>query len=268
MNLVGNAVKFTERGEVVLVRRRVDARTRPTRWSLPRFEVRDTGIGIDAERAAAPVPAVHPGRQLDDAAVRRHRPGLAISKRLAELMGGEIGVESRPAQGSTFWFTVRLARTEATAPPLFPDILDGVRALLLVGNGTLRSALQLQLGGWGIEANAVDSWTLALERLSHGFDDGRPYDVVLFDDERRSPAGRLHARPGRRPGPGRTPLVVLTMHGRTGAMRLPDRPSTVVISRPIRGSASCSRRWRARSVGSAWPSRACCASRRRPVGRR
>src|SRR5581483_5755234 len=107
INLVSNALKFTDRGEVAV---RAELVERSDRHDVIRFTVRDTGIGIAAKQLAK---LFQPFMQADPSVTRRHGGtglGLAISKQLAELMGGAIGVDSQPGQGSTFWFTVRFER--------------------------------------------------------------------------------------------------------------------------------------------------------------
>ena len=151
-NLVGNAVKFTEQGEVVL---RVTLDESADDAALVRFEVRDTGIGIDGELKPRLFQSFV---QADGSASRRYGGtglGLAISKRLVSLMGGAIDVESRPGRGSTFWFTVRLERqAEARrAPPAPSARLAGRRVLVVDDNATNRQILRHQLGYWGLRVD-------------------------------------------------------------------------------------------------------------------
>ncbi len=148
LNLVGNAVKFTDQGEVVVAVSHI-AVGRDT--GDLRVEVRDTGIGLSA---AAQANLFQPFFQPDSAANRRYGGtglGLVISKRLVELMGGEIGLESAPGKGSTFWFTVRLKRREEPAPQASRwPLLAGARVLVAVGSPSARRVLVEQLRTWGM----------------------------------------------------------------------------------------------------------------------
>jgi len=179
LNLVGNAVKFTEEGEVVVGVRMVARRESNVTLS---FAVRDTGIGMSRDQQARLFSAFS---QADSSTTRRFGGtglGLAISRQIVELMGGTIDVESRVGAGSTFRFTVTL---EIAADPadLRPSTsLDGIRALVVDDNETAREILVQVLEGWGVTADAVASGTeciAALERAANGGE--RPYDLVLMD---------------------------------------------------------------------------------------
>jgi two-component system, sensor histidine kinase and response regulator len=114
LNLIGNAIKFTEQGTITLRCRLIEDNTEE---ALLRWEVADTGIGIDTAAQARLFTAFE---QADGSMTRKYGGtglGLAISKRLAEMMGGEIGVESELGKGSTFWFTVRLGKASSNAVP-------------------------------------------------------------------------------------------------------------------------------------------------------
>ena len=178
-NLVGNAIKFSERGEVVV---RVELAGRPDRRALLRFEVHDSGIGIAADR----IPYLfHPFTQADSSTTRKYGGtglGLAISRQLVSLMGGEIGVDSQPGQGSTFWFTTPFALPDS--PPVKETVsLAPARALVVQDHGTGRTLLQHWLRNWGLVAGVAETGSSALERLRSAAASGTAYDVVLIDCE-------------------------------------------------------------------------------------
>lgn len=146
-NLVANALKFTEKGEV-LVTGSVEEET--TEWLTARFEVHDTGIGITDEGRAR---LFQPFSQADGSTTRRYGGtglGLAISRQLVELMGGEIGVESDPGRGSRFWFTVRMRKKLPAPQAPGSDALNGRRLLIVEPNGALRAALRRRAEAWGM----------------------------------------------------------------------------------------------------------------------
>ncbi len=176
-NLVGNAVKFTEAGEVV-VRAEVEAATEGE--VRLRFTIRDTGIGIDTATRERLFQVFY---QADSTDTRRYGGtglGLAISKQLVELMGGGIGVESRPGLGSTFWFSVRLGRVADAGRPRLAE-LAGLKVLVVDDNATNRLILRDYLRHMGLEAvECVDGRT-ALEKLEAAADAGSPLPVALLD---------------------------------------------------------------------------------------
>ncbi len=185
-NLIGNAIKFTERGEVsVAVRVAEEA---PDAAALKdavtlKVEVRDTGIGIPDEVQRR---LFLPFSQADTSTTRRFGGtglGLAICRQLTELMGGRIGVVSEAEHGSTFWFTVRLARSGARlAPPgVPPEALRGLRVLVVDDNATNRRILREQLGGWGLSVEEAAGGAAALECLRAAAAGGRRHDLVVLD---------------------------------------------------------------------------------------
>ncbi|MFL5911731.1 MAG: response regulator [Gaiellaceae bacterium] len=179
-NLVGNAVKFTDNGEVVI---RVRHTAEDERSVLARFEVVDTGIGIDpADKARL----FEPFTQADPSTTRRYGGtglGLALARRLAEVMGGEIGVESELGRGSTFWFTVRFRKRDGgrSEAPAGQTTLEGVRALVVDDNETNRLVLEDQLRNWGVRADAVPGPADALERLWAAAGQGEAYQIAVVD---------------------------------------------------------------------------------------
>jgi PAS domain S-box-containing protein len=179
-NLVGNAVKFTEKGEVVL---RVTLASSSEDAAQVRFEVRDTGIGIDLGLRPQLFESFV---QADGSTTRRHGGtglGLAISRRLVQLMGGDIEVESRVGQGSTFWFAVRFERqpVAASAHSTPPTRLAGRRVLAVDDNATNRQILRQQLGHWGLRVTTGESGAEALAALRKAAASGKRYDLAILD---------------------------------------------------------------------------------------
>ena len=177
-NLVGNAIKFTETGEVVV---QVSQKRLDGDQCTLHFEVRDTGIGIPTDKVQR---IFEPFEQADAATTRKYGGtglGLAISKRLVEMMGGQIWLESTPGEGSTFHFTILLNRGSIEqAPPSFDR--DGTTRVLVVdASGTTRDILLELLQAWRFQSVGIDRGTLALEELARAARSGEPYDVVLLD---------------------------------------------------------------------------------------
>ncbi|WP_354185534.1 response regulator [Arthrobacter sp. UYCu712] len=179
LNLASNAVKFTASGEVA-IRVHVEEADADSGLGVVRFEVRDTGIGIDSADHDRMFESFS---QADASTTRRFGGtglGLAISRRLTEAMDGEIGVMSTPDQGSTFWFAIPLPAAPAPAI-LPPDLLTGLRVLVVDDNATNRLVLESQLAGWGMKPDAVTSGREALARSRAEEAAGRPYDIAVLD---------------------------------------------------------------------------------------
>ncbi len=179
-NLLGNAIKFTEEGEVVL---RTSLAEENNGESLVRFEVSDTGIGMTEDQQSR---LFRSFSQADTSTTRKYGGtglGLAISKQLVELMGGEIGVHSEPGQGSVFSFTVPLEKQpeEAPAAPSRLANLRSLHALIVDDNDTNRRLLRKQTSSWGIRNESVESGPRALETLRSAAQGGDPYDLAILD---------------------------------------------------------------------------------------
>ncbi len=183
-NFLGNAVKFTETGEVSVL---IDARPVEPEgedvgggWHELHFAVRDTGIGVPPDRMGRLFQSFS---QVDASTTRKYGGtglGLAISKRLAELMGGRVWVESEVGRGSTFHFTIRAEASEG-AEPVFESgdqpLLAGKRLLIVDDNETNRRIVELQTAPWGIESVSVESGAEALELLKRG----ERFDLMTLD---------------------------------------------------------------------------------------
>ena len=183
LNLVGNAVKFTDDGEVVVRAEVADNSTREGEVHL-RFTVRDTGVGISRDRQERVFRAFE---QEDTSTTRKYGGtglGLTIAARLVALMGGTITVESKPGRGSTFAFTALLGRQpdppEQTAdgPPV---LLHKLPVLIVDDNATNRHILEEWLRGWQMNPVAVGDGVAAMDTLWHGTACGRPFALALLD---------------------------------------------------------------------------------------
>lgn len=177
-NLVGNAVKFTVQGEIVI---RVSLVEEREEMLILWFEVSDTGIGIAPE---AQTHLFEIFSQADGTMTRRFGGtglGLAISKQLVEHMGGKIGVESVPEQGSTFWFTLRVRRSEANIDPHTQINLQGVRVLVVDDHALNRIAVRHMLNHWGFQVSTASDSAQALEKLRTAVQENNPYTIALLD---------------------------------------------------------------------------------------
>ncbi|HEX8160833.1 MAG TPA: response regulator [Pyrinomonadaceae bacterium] len=186
INLLSNAVKFTDLGGVAL---RVGRAGETRGHVVVRFDVTDTGIGIDASTQRL---LFRPFTQADGSAARRHGGtglGLAISKQIVEYMHGEIGVESAPREGSTFWFTARLGKQTGEAASAAADAakLAGVRLLIAGGDEISRKILQEQADSWGMQSAVAAGGAEALGMLRRRAADGDPFNVAILDA--RMPGG-------------------------------------------------------------------------------
>ena len=175
INLLGNAVKFTEHGEievqVALAAPQSDARP------ALRFTVRDTGMGIPQSLHED---LFEPFVQIDGSSTRRHGGagiGLTISRALVELMDGQIGVDSEPHAGSTFWFEIALEAVPRDRAS--PELLAGTRALLVDGNGAVRRTVSAQLEQLGMDVVVVDNPERAVGLLERAADEERPFRVLI-----------------------------------------------------------------------------------------
>jgi PAS domain S-box-containing protein len=178
-NLIGNAVKFTTTGEIVVSVTRVSTTDEETEF---RFTVTDTGIGISPEVQAR---LFQPFTQADSSTTREYGGtglGLAISKRLVNMMHGEIGIESRPGHGSTFWFTAQFPLRPATESlPLFTP-LPAPRILCVEVSLTCQTRLNMLLSAWGARVDSVSSGNEALAQITQA-QHAQPYDVVLLNPQ-------------------------------------------------------------------------------------
>ncbi len=184
VNLVGNAVKFTQKGEVVLEVTRVNRVTVDDKnRSTLRFSVTDTGIGIPENRkkglfdpytqAHASVAGIHQGTGL----------GLSISRLLSKMMNGNVGMESRENHGSSFWFTAVVEERPADSPGrrAYTRQIYGSRVLVVDKNPSNRKVLMDQLGSWQLSADEAKNGDTALGKLTRAAESGSPFTVAILD---------------------------------------------------------------------------------------
>ncbi len=181
VNLLGNAVKFTERGEIGIS---VELESQSDTEAVLRFSVADTGIGVNPEKHAQ---IFAPFTPADGSTTRRYGGtglGLAITTSLVRMMGGRIWIESEAGQGSTFHFTARFGLAAESVPStqaaLGRELPDG-RALIVDDNATNRRILEENLKGWGISSESVASGAEALAAIRLANDEGNPYRLLLLD---------------------------------------------------------------------------------------
>jgi len=234
-NLLGNALKFTNDGEVVVSVFPVEE---DESGMLIGFEVRDTGTGISAgDRLHIFNPVM-----IDGAASRQSggaRLGLVISKELAENMGGEIGVESEPGRGSTFWFTARFGRCE-TQPEqaAAPVDLSSVRALVVDSQPTSCAVLEQMFIAWGMHYENVPDGASALQKLKRASHRGRGYDLVIMEMVLPDMSGiELGCSIDEAIAPDSCRKIMLTSHGQRGDAQSARRAGLqAYITRPVRGA--------------------------------
>jgi PAS domain S-box-containing protein len=178
-NLVGNAIKFTEQGSVVI---RVASVEDGAKKVTMRFEVSDTGVGISRDAQSR---IFDEFSQADGSTTRKHGGsglGLAISKQLVEMMGGSIEVESAPGAGSTFAFTASLEKQEHVPMEATPmGMLTGVRALIVESTAINRGILHAQMSNWGMTNRVAATPEQAIELLAEAATRGAPFDIAIVD---------------------------------------------------------------------------------------
>jgi two-component system, sensor histidine kinase and response regulator len=213
LNFLGNAIKFTERGHITLDGKVLEETD--TDYLL-RFEVSDTGIGLNNEQQSRVFRAFE---QADNSTTRKYGGtglGLAITQRIAQLMGGEVGVESSPGQGSLFWLTARLGKGNGLSgvveDPLPADVEDrlrqahgGARILLVEDDPTNQQVALIQLRDVGLQPdlaqNGREAMRMALEN---------EYAAILMDMQMPEMGG-IEATQAIRQIPGRDKLPILAM---------------------------------------------------------
>jgi signal transduction histidine kinase/DNA-binding response OmpR family regulator len=233
INFCNNAVKFTERGEIVVTARVQES---DDKGQLVHFAVRDTGIGLTQEQMGRLFQAFE---QADASTTRQHGGtglGLAISKRLVRLMGGDVGVTSQVGQGSTFWFTAYLGKGEGKARRVVTPDLRGRRLLVIDDNAQAREVLSSMLESMTFKVDAAPSGQEGIELVRQAAQRGEPYDTVFVDWQMPGMDGieagrRILALPNLSPPPH---LVMVTAYGREEVMKQAEETSfESVLIKPV-----------------------------------
>ena len=180
MNLVGNSVKFTQKGEITV---NVELEKEINNRVSLLFSVRDTGIGIPRDKQEKIFESF---TQADGSTTRKYGGtglGLTICRRLVELMDGKIGVESEPGKGSRFWFRLSLEKQKQSkyTPQLLPPNIRGMRVLVVDDNKTNRIVLTKMMESFGCRVESVESGSQALKVLRRAVTEGKSFDLVLLD---------------------------------------------------------------------------------------
>jgi PAS domain S-box-containing protein len=232
-NLAGNALKFTERGEVVVV-----AEPDPESADTLRFSVSDTGIGIPESVRATIFESF---TQADTSTTRKYGGsglGLSIAKHFVEMMNGRIWVESTEGQGSTFYFTARFGAHPEARPASTPVALRGLKTLIIDDNATNRLILREMLAGWGASPAEADSGERGVSELGRAEREGSPFGLVLLDS--RMPGMDGFEAAGlilKHPGLANTTVLMLTSDNRAGdAARCRALGISAYLVKPVRRS--------------------------------
>jgi PAS domain S-box-containing protein len=234
-NLVGNAIKFTERGEVVV---EVGQQEHTGRIVTIHFAIRDTGIGIPLSRQKV---IFAPFEQADGSVTRRYGGtglGLAISAQLVDIMGGRMWVESEPGKGSTFHFTARFKVISGHAKRTSgkPVSLDGIRVLVVDDNSTSRRVLHEALTRWNMAVMLVEGGERALEAMEVAAQENDPFKLVIIDSGMPLIDGFAVAETIRQCSAlAETTIVMLTSKGRRGdAARCRELGIAAYLTKPVR----------------------------------
>lgn len=232
VNLLANAVKFTSAGEVVVnVSQHGEAEARSLR-----FEVRDTGIGVDHSAIDKIFDSF---AQADNTTTRRYGGtglGLAISRRLVELMGGQIGADSIVGEGSVFWFTVPVGVVlpEPGAPE--PIGVADLRTLIVAGNATARGIIRDHLASWEMTSETAVDGAVALDVLRAAVQSGRPYQLVLIDSGIPQMSGLELAARVKSDACLSAPRLLLLSASSSGREAAADAGIDGFVSKPVRES--------------------------------
>ena len=237
INLTGNAIKFTENGEIAI---HVSLEENDGTQATIRFEIIDTGIGIPDDLMGK---LFKPFSQLNSSSTREFCGtglGLTISKQLSEMMGGRIGVESREGKGSKFWFTAVFEKQPEPSKKreILPGDIRNKTILIVDDNATNRHVLREQLKSWGCRFDEASSGDEALRKMRQGIDDNRPFDLAILDMQMPGMDGETLGQKIKQDSDLKnTILVLMTSIGKRGdAKRLEKIGFVGYLTKPVKQS--------------------------------
>ncbi|MFH2059785.1 MAG: response regulator [Pseudomonadota bacterium] len=215
LNLTGNAIKFTEKGNVSLS---VNLLEETEKKVLLKFDISDTGIGIAKDKISCLFKSFS---QADASTTRKYGGtglGLAISKQLCLIMGGDIGVKSNEGKGSVFWFTARLAKQEIEEKPIvLPDNIQGKKILAVDDNAVQRKMLEAYFKTWDCQCAVVEDGKTALETLNDAVKENVPFDLLITDHMMPGMNGEMLGKKVKsHPALKNTLMIMLTSRGMNG----------------------------------------------------
>ena len=237
LNIIGNSIKFTDKGEVSVTAGLADE---DVKCVTIRFSITDTGIGIPENRMEKLFKSFS---QIDSSTSRKHGGtglGLAISKSLSTLMGGDIGVTSEEGKGSNFWFTAKFEKQMGICPVKFTELKEAEKQRILIvdSNRTNLNILGKMLSYWGFRYVAAESTKQALEAMQEGRTGGDPFALAILDMHLPDIDGEiLGERIKNDPFQCNTKLIMLSSFGKRGDVsRLKEKGFSAFLTKPVKGS--------------------------------
>jgi PAS domain S-box-containing protein len=237
INYSNNAVKFTQHGEIDIS---IRLKEQTDNDVLIYCAVRDTGIGLTQEQMELLFQSFS---QADASTTRKFGGtglGLVIAKQLAELMGGEVGVESEPDKGSTFWFTARLGKgIEQKNKLMLSDDWQGKRILVVDDNENARLVLSELLSSMGFKVDQAASGVSAIKAVNHAETQGMTYEIVFLDWQMPGMGGIETSKQLRKLPLRRSPhIMMVTAHGREEVIKsIEEAGIEGILIKPVNSSA-------------------------------
>ncbi len=236
INYSNNAVKFTHHGEIIIAAKVLEETEAD---AFLKFSVSDTGIGLTPESKEK---LFHSFQQADSSTSRKYGGtglGLAIAKQLAELMGGDVGVDSELGKGSTFWFTARLGKAKGAIKNLVPHSdLRGCNVLVVDDNEMARHVLEDLLVSMSFKVSQAENGKAALNAIQKADSEGTPFEVIYLDWRMPELNGIETAKAIKKLILNKHPhLVMVTAHGREEVIKeIEDSGIEEILVKPMNAS--------------------------------